>query len=61
MLYDACTASGAGEDYKDKVITVGLSVQISEIIFVLLYQSIALLRTNGQYVAINGSPSMWLR
>jgi len=41
VVYDACTASGAGEDYKDK--------------------SIALLRTNGQYVAINGSPSMWLR
>jgi len=41
VVYDACTASGAGEDYKDK--------------------SIALLRTNGQYVAINGSPGMWLR
>lgn len=40
-VYDACTNSGAGEDYKDK--------------------SIALLKTDGQYVAINGSASMWLR
>jgi len=41
LVYDACTNSGAGEDYKDK--------------------SIALLKTDGQYVAINGSASMWLR
>ena len=37
MVYDACTNSGAGEDYKDKVIFGGLlmvsSVQILEIIF----------------------------
>ena len=35
IVYDACTNSGAGEDYKDKVICVGLlvsSVQILEII-----------------------------
>ena len=62
MVYDACTNSGAGEDYKDKVVIfVGLlmffHVQISEPYF----QSIALLKTDGQYVAINGSASMWLR
>ena len=41
VVYDAATASGAGEDYRGR--------------------ALKLLRPAGQYVAINGSPGMWLR
>lgn len=59
-VYDACTNSGAGEDYKDKVIFACL-LGFCVLILVIMFQSIALLKTDGQYVAINGSASMWLR
>ena len=58
VVYDACTASGAGEDYKDKVDIAVFTYQSNND---NLVKSIALLKSDGQYVAINGSPTMWLR
>ena len=47
VIYDAATNSGAGEDYLD------ISME--------LLKPATSDKKHGQYVAINGSPSMWLR
>ena len=47
VIYDAATGSGAGEDYKSK------SMQ--------LLRNEGPDRKEGQYVAINGGPEIWIR
>ena len=62
VVYDAATNSGAGEDYKDKASTEIMIISLKHHnIDRSNIQSIALLKPGGQYVAINGSPTMWLR